>query len=45
MTAVTETPTFALSPKAAEMVKTIMKNDTGENLLSMLRIKKLFSLI
>lgn len=29
-TTVTETPTFALTPKAAEMVKTIMKNEGKE---------------
>jgi iron-sulfur cluster assembly protein len=29
-TTVTETPTFVLSPKAAEMVKTIMKNEGRE---------------
>ena len=31
MTAVTETPAFQLSPKAAEMVRTIMKNEGKEN--------------
>jgi iron-sulfur cluster assembly accessory protein len=31
MTSVTESPPFQLSPKAAEMVRTIMKNEGKEN--------------